>query len=263
MCRVLEPRTRRGIRNIASLFTRARGVRRGVALLAAAALLNLSGGAAAAAAATPSPPPSGQVVTAAGLTLDGSPAVQGQTLFPGSTLDTAERGRPSLAFSNLARLELSGGASLRLDFSASSLGCSLDAGGARVYAPPGVAAALTTADASVASDAEAGPALFTVHVSEDGTTLSVQTGRVEMRAGGQAVTASAGQSLRAAQGSAPAPPQGNNLSSRKKAGLFVGIAAALAAVILVIVGRGDNVEDDFGGPVCPLSISPDGSFPPC
>jgi putative exporter of polyketide antibiotics len=83
-----------------------------------------------------------------------------------------------------------------------------------------------------------------------------------MRAGGRASAAEAGQSLRAANGSAPAPPQAQNLSGKKKTGLFVGIAAALAAVILVITGRDDKEEENFGG--CPLIFSPtDGLPPPC
>ncbi|HKG12184.1 MAG TPA: hypothetical protein VKB12_02555, partial [Pyrinomonadaceae bacterium] len=169
------------------------------------------------------------------------------------------------ALGNLARLELAGGTSLRLDFSASSVGGSLDAGGTRVYAPRGVAASLTTADAVVVSDMEAGPALFSVRVNEEGTTLSVQTGLVEMRAGGRALTAAAGQMLRAAHGSAPepAPPQGHNLNGKKKTGLFVGIGAALAAIIFVVTGREDKEEElDFGG--CPITLSPtDGPRPPC
>lgn len=256
---IFEPRPRRGFLNTASLAARACGVRPGVALLTAAALLSLSIRAGAAAHAHA---PSGQVTAATGLTLDGSPAVSGQTFFPGSNASTAERSRPALALDNLARLELSGGTALTLDFSASSVGGLLEAGGVRVYAPQGVAALLKTADASVVSDKEAGAALFSVEVSEDGTTLSVQSGRVEMRAGGQALTAAAGQSLRAAHGSAPAPvpPQGQNLSGKKRTGLFVGIAAALAAVIIVIAGKDD--EDEFIIP-CPLIISPDGSTPPC
>jgi len=255
MRRVSEPRARRGFRHNASLFTR------GVALLAAAALLNLSAGAA---RASTSPAPSGQVTAAAGLTLDGSPVVQGQTVFPGSHVTTAEHTRPSLVLGNLARLELSGGTSLRLDFSASSVGGSLDEGGTRVYAPRGVAASLLTADAAVVSDPEAGPALFSLQVSGEGTTLSVQAGLVEMRAGGRALTAAAGQTLRAAHGSAPAPapPQGNSLSGRRKAGLFVGIAAAIAAVIIIIAAQDDDVELPPEIP-CPIpGISPTVPGPP-
>ncbi len=262
MLRVFEPRARRDVRDINSLLKHVGSVRRGLALLAAAALLNLAGGAAAATRAR-TPAPSGQVIMAAGLTVDGSPAVSGQTLFPGSSFGTAERSSAALALGNLARLELSGGTALRLDFSASGVGGTLDAGGARIYVPRGVAATLTTADASVVSDAEAGPALFSVRVSEEGTTLSVHVGRVEIRAGGRALMAAAGESLRAAHGSAPAPPQGQNLSDKKKTGIFIGIAAALAAVILVVTGREEEEEEDsFGG--CPITLSPtDGPRPPC
>lgn len=261
MSRVFGRCGRRGAGLPASLFAGA--ARRGVALLAAASLLAVSGRAAAAAPLTP-PAPTGEVVVAAGLTLDGSPAAPGQTVFSGSTARAAAPRRPALSFGNLARVELSGGGALRLDFSASSVGGALEAGGARVYAPRGVAAALQTADASVTSDAAAGPALFSVFVSGEGTTLSVQTGRVEMRAGGRVLAAAAGQTLRAAHGSAPEPatPQGNALSGKQKAGLFVGIAAALAAVILVVTGREEEEELDFGG--CVITLSPtDGPPPPC
>lgn len=265
MLRVSEPGARRCVRNVASLFTRGRAGRRAVALVAAAALLNLTGRAAAAAPAAPpsAPAPTGQVTVAAGLTLDGSPAASGQTFFPGSTASAAPRSRPALSLGNRARLELAGGATLKLDFTANALGGSLEAGAARVYAPQGVAATLATADATVASDPAAGAALFTVRVSEEGTTLSVQSGRVEMRAGGRTLAAGAGESLRAANGSAPAPPQNQNMSGRKKTGLFVGIAAALAAVILVVTGRKDEEEElDFGD--CPITLSPtDGPPLPC
>lgn len=259
MRRVFEPGAR--VRNVASLFTRRGAGRRVVALVAAAALLNLTGRAAT--ASTPTPPaPTGEVTVAAGLTLDGSPAASGQTFFSGSTASAAERSRPALSLGNLARLELSGGTTLKLDFSATTLGGSLEAGGARVYAPPGIAASLTTADATIASDPAAGAALFGVQVSKEGTTLSVRAGRVEMRAGGRTLAAGAGESLRAANGSAPAPPQGHKLSDKKKTGLFVGIAAALAAVILIVTGREDEEEFEFGG--CVITLSPiDGPRPPC
>lgn len=235
-----------------------RGARRAFALLAAAALVGATAPARAAETAR-RPAPTGQIALAGELKVDGLPAVAGQTVFPGSSFDTAERARAQLQLANRARLELSGGAALRLDFDDAGLGGALGAGGARVTVPRGVAASLTTADASVVSDA-GDPALFTLRVSAEGTTLTVQAGRVEMRAGGAARTAGAGESLRAARGSGPAPPQGNGLSGGKRVGLFAGIAAAVAAVILVIVGR-----DDDGMIVEPCNvifISPGGPIPP-
>ncbi|MET0646825.1 MAG: hypothetical protein ABW208_09410 [Pyrinomonadaceae bacterium] len=229
------------------------GARRAFALLAAAALLNLSAPARAA-----EPAPMGQVALAAGLTVDGLPAVVGQTVFTGSSFDTTEKSRGALELGNRARLELSGATALRLDFSDESVGGTLGSGGARVSVPRGVAASLATADASVVSETSE-PALFSLQVSAEGTTLTVQSGRVEMRAGGAARKASAGESLRAAGGSQPLPPQGNSLSSGKRAGIFVGIAAAVAAVIIVLAGRDD---DEFDEPCPVIVISPGGPIPP-
>ena len=236
----------------ASIF---HGARRACALLAAAALLNAAGPARAATESARRPAPSGQIALAAGLSVDGLPAVPGQTVFPGSSFDTAENSRSALELGNRARLELSGGTTLRLEFSDQGLGGALGAGATRVSVPRSVNASLTTADASVVSDAS-DPALFTLQVSAEGTTLSVQSGRVEMRAGGATRSAGAGESLHAARGSQPAPPQGNSLSGRQRAGLFIGIAAAVAAVLLVIAGRDD---DEFGEP-CPIIVS--GDVPP-
>jgi hypothetical protein len=83
-----------------------------------------------------------------------------------------------------------------------------------------------------------------------------------MRAGGRTLAAVAGQSLRAAHGSAPepAPPQGQNLSGKKKAGIFIGIAGALAAIIFVIAGQED--EEVIEEP-CPNIIVSGVVIPPC
>jgi ferric-dicitrate binding protein FerR (iron transport regulator) len=254
MLRVSKPWGVRRAGRPANIFRRAR---RAFALLAAAALLNAAGPARAAEPAR-RPTPSGQVALAAGLAVDGLPAVAGQTVFPGSSYDTAEESRGMVELANRTRLELSGGTALRLDFSDDSVGGTLGAGGARLSVPRSVAASFTTADASVVSD-NAAPALFSLRVSAEGTTLTVQSGRVEMRAGGAARSAGAGESLRAAHGAQPAPPQGNGLSSRKRAGIFIGIAAAVAVVVLILAGR-DN-DEEFGQP-CPLIVSPNGSNPP-
>src|SRR5829696_6279465 len=116
---------RRGGR-LADIFL---GARRAVALLAAA------GPARAAAESARRPAPSGQIALAAGLNVDGMPAVAGQTVFPGSSFDTAENSRSALELGNRARLELSGGTALRLEFSDESLGGALGAGATRVSVP--------------------------------------------------------------------------------------------------------------------------------
>ena len=252
---VSRPSARRGRCNDKRFAAFGRGFRRAGALLLVAALLNLAGPAAAA------PAPAGQVTAGEGLTLDGAPAVAGQTFFSGSVVAPPEGSRSALDLGNLARSELSGGAALKLDFSQTSVSGALVAGGARLSVPRGVASSVETADASVVSD-DGGPALFSVRVAPEGTTLAVQSGRVEMRAAGGSRTALAGQTLYSSRGSAPAPPQArHNLSGEQRAGLLVGIAAAIAVVVVILAGRGDDVEQPGDCPVIILSGTTD--IPPC
>lgn len=216
-----------------------RGARAGVVLLLACALLNLSAPASFAAPTRPALA-AGEVTVAGGMTVDGSPAVSGQTLFPGSTIRTADDSASALGLGNLACLELSGGTTLRLDFTDSAVGGSLDAGRARLFVPSGVEAHFKTADASITSARDAAAAAFTVAASPEGTRVSVQAGRVEVSAGGAARTVSAGEVFATAGGGAAPQSAGQNLSGGKRAGLFVGIAVALVAIILAVTRRDDE-----------------------
>lgn len=66
--------------------------------------------------------------------------------------------------------------------------------------------------------------------------------------------------MSAGRGSQSAPPQGNSLSGGKRVGLFVGIAAAVAAIILALTTRDD---DDVIEEPCPVNtLSPGGPIPP-
>jgi ferric-dicitrate binding protein FerR (iron transport regulator) len=253
--RVGESRTRGCVGDSAGPWTFRRSAVRGLALLAAAALLNLSAGAARANAGAPRP--AGAVISAGSLSLNGSPAVSGQTFFPGSTIVNAPGARSSLGLSNLSRMELSGGTTLRLDFTESDFGGAVEGGGARFFVPEGVRAFVTTADASLAPDAGEA-AVFCVDVTHEGTNVSVQSGRVEMSAGGVARTAAAGESLSALRGATPQPAPGQGLTGRQRAGIIVGITAAVLAVIFAVT-RNDDIEP----PLCePKPIISSGSGVP-
>jgi ferric-dicitrate binding protein FerR (iron transport regulator) len=215
--------------------------KRVAALLLTATLVNLSSPAILASPA----PAVGEVVMAGALTVGGSHAVSGRTFFSGETFATDSDSSSALSLGNKARLELSGATVLKIDFDHSGLAGSLDTGGARLFVPEGVASSVNTADASVSSD-ESGPAVFGVKVSTEGTTVSVQVGRVEMRAGGVARVVVAGEVFSATRDGTPRPGAANNLSQRQKVGIVLGIGAALAAIIIAIAGRGD----DLGEPPC-------------
>jgi ferric-dicitrate binding protein FerR (iron transport regulator) len=232
-----------------------RGRLRAGALLVAAAVLNLSAASAGASSRT------GELTVVGSATVDGTPAVNGQTVFPGSAYTTDADSRSTVNLGNFGRVALAPDTSLRLDFYGARVATSLDAGSVRVAVPTGLSAAVVTRDAEVTSDA-ARPAVFGVGVADGGTNVSVQAGRVEVRAGEALHTLTAGQTF----SSAPTPqtPQGSgqNLSGGKRKGLFVAIASAVAVVIVVLAGRDKMTPADtgcdtcFGGPIAPSAAMP-------
>lgn len=232
--------------------------RRAAALLLTATLLNLS-----TPALLASPAPAvGEVVIAGDLTVGGSRAVSGQTFFSGETFATGPDSPSAIGLGNKARLELSGATVLRIDFTDSALKGTLDAGGARFSIPEGVNSSVDTPEASVQT-VESEPAVFGVEASPEGTTVSVQAGRVEMRAGGAARTVNAGEVFSAVQGAEPRSGTANNLSERQKVGVVVGIGAALAAIIVAIVGRGGDEVDEPPCEAVPIILSGQSDPFPC
>ena len=229
---------------------------RALALLLASALLNLS--AQPARASTAPPPRAGEITVAGGAAVDGSPAASGQTVFSGSAVSTAADSRSTVNLGALGRLELAPRTSLRLDFGgAAGTACALEAGRVRLFAPGGARSAVRTADAAVASVGEE-TAVFSVEYARGATSVSVQSGRVEVRAGEAVRRLSAGETY----SGAPAP-QGpsQNLSGGQRKGLIVAIAAAVAIVAIVLAATGGGDQIIRGD--CPVVISPTGNIPPC
>jgi hypothetical protein len=218
-------------------------VMRAAVLLLAAALLNLSSMAPRAAGARHA----GEVTDANGVAVDGAPAVRGQTFFSGSCLAAPDKSISLLSLDNFGRVELTDGAALRLDFDDATLGGALEAGRLRVYAPRGVAAAFSTADARVSADAREA-ASFTLRAAAEGfTEVSVQSGSLEVRAGGAARTLMAGESF----ATAPEPRPRRDSSDRKRAGIIIAVSAAVALVAIVLSSRGDGVPETIceSGPI--------------
>ncbi len=180
------------------------------------------------------------------VTINGSRAMSGQTVFSGSRITTETRSESLLDLDNQARLKLGGETTLTLEFSDARLSGSLDDGGINGFVPTGIRAQIKTADAMVATN-PAQPAAFTIQVGSCSTTLSVQTGRVEIRAWNSVRSVGAGESFSTAESIPPAPQQ--NLSHRKRVGLFIGIGAAVGVLLIVLTGRYQQPQppDDFGG----------------
>jgi hypothetical protein len=217
-----------------------RCARKVIALSIAMALLNLSVIVAYGAAAMNSRTASGLIVVDGVVTINGARATSGQTIFAASSITTEKQSETVLNLDNRARLRLDEETAFALESSRSGIFGSLDSGGVRGFVPAGIRAEIKTADASLTPDPTQ-PAAFTIKVEPCSTTLSVQTGRVEIRAWNSVRYIAAGESFSTAE-SAPMPPPQQNFSHRKRLGLWLGIGAAIGVLIVVLSGRHHEVQ---------------------
>lgn len=167
--------------------------------------------------------------------VNNSRAVSGQTLFSGSTITTEGDSTSVISFHNSGRVRLDANTRLTLGFSDTSLSGSLSEGKMDCIAPAGIRTEITTGDGAIVTD-PGQAAQFRAEVSECNTNLSVQTGRVGIRRGGNVRWLAAGESL---SSSTPAGPQQQNWSG-KKTGLVIAFGAAAAIIIWIIIHNHNN-----------------------
>lgn len=234
-------------RTVADLITLRRAARRAVAIWIATAILNLCTTVAFASPKLDSQVPTGMTTIGGVVTIDGSLAISGQTLFSDSSIVTAERSESTLYLGNLTRLKLYAESTLTLEFSRSTLSGSLEKGSLRGFVPIGVRAEIVTADASIATDPDQ-PTAYSIQVEPGSTTISVETGRVEVRAGNSLRSITAGESFSTGYSTPPSPGPPQNTNNRKWVWVFLGIGAAVAVLVVAIAGR-DNEPPCEGGVV--------------
>jgi hypothetical protein len=200
----------------------------------------------------------GMITIGGVVTIDGLPARSGQTLFSGSSIAAAARSESTVYLANLTRFKLYSESNLTLEFNGSSLSASLENGGLQGFVPIGIRADILTADASIASHPDQ-PAAFSIQVEAGNTTISVETGRVEVRAGNRLKSVSAGERFSTTNDGQPLPEPQQNVNKRKLVWLFLGIGAAVAVLVVAITGRDNQptcdtvviVSPSTGGPgVC-------------
>lgn len=176
--------------------------------------------------------------------VDGSPVVSGQTLFFGCRVRTSPATECILELSNLARLKLEAETSVTLEASELNLSASLNNGGVRVAVPEGIAAIITTADTSITTDASQF-VVFRVIADSCSTTVSVQSGRVEVHSLHNLRSVSSGESF--STGAAPLPTGPQDFNRRKRVALVLAVGGAVAILIMAL--QGEEPEEDFGGTV--------------
>lgn len=224
---------------------------RAIALFLAAAAWHLSPLAAAAAPEAKRLRPAGDLYASGRVLIDGTDAVSGTSFFSGSEVSTDEGSRAVLGLGPSGRAELLPRSSLVLDFGGDGVSGSLGAGVVRISKPEGIAATVATGDGSVVAE-PGGLAVFTVRYDEGRTSVETQAGEVRLRLKGGEIKVAAGE--RYAEGQ-DAPSASNNLSGKKKAGIFLAIGGAVALIAAIIAGNNDE-EDVILKPSDPFAPSP-------
>ena len=186
------------------------------------------------------------------VTVDGTPAVSGQTLFTGSRIAIAEKSQSIVDLGSGTRFVLASETDLTLDFSKTNIASFLGKGKLRGFVPAGLPLTLRTADAELTTDASQ-PAAFTVQFLGHTTMVNVQKGRVEVRVGERLQSVGAGRVFSSAPGFSGQTESPDDDDDKKKIGIFVAIGAAAAILAVALIGRDKDPEDEFGDCVIILS----------
>ena len=116
----------------------------------------------------------GELVSANQVTINGSSAISGMTVFNDNRIKVAERGAAIVNLGKLGRLELGARTDLALRFSAGNLGGALHTGRVVVSAPAGVMVSVSTAKGLVTADGQQATVLA---IEVDGAQARVITHR--------------------------------------------------------------------------------------
>jgi len=182
------------------------------------------------------------------VTVNGQAAISNSTIVSGSTIVTSANSSAVISLGKTGRVEVLEDSNLVLNFSASGIVGILSSGKARVSNAPGVAATITTKDATVIADAGQADT-FLVEVECSHSHVDTATGIVTMREGASDRQVAAGTSATAGNlsqtgckpclrpNSAPPVPIG---------GWWVWLAAGGAAAVVVFLGL-KNPDVHIGG----------------
>jgi ferric-dicitrate binding protein FerR (iron transport regulator) len=127
-------------------------------------------------------PAAGAIAAVPAVTVNGTNAISGATVFSDSTVTTAKGSSAVVSLGKLGRVEVFPDTTVKLTFTNSTITATLEAGRVRVSSSSGVTTTVTTSDGQVVTT---GSRIneFTVDVSCGNTFVSVKKGSVELRAG--------------------------------------------------------------------------------
>lgn len=190
------------------------------------------------------------------VTVNGTNAISGATVFSDSSVVTGQNSSAVVSLGKLGRVELLPNSSLRLSFTESSVAGTLESGRVRLSTSSGVNAIVTTKDGQTVADSNQ-PNVFTVDVECGNTVVNTASGRVELRAGDTVKQIAAGsqdmvgQTTPGTRCARFTQPEMRGLGGGALAALLLAVGGAVAAAILA---ARDSDDFSFGG--TPIVISP-------
>jgi len=186
------------------------------------------------------------------VTVNGQPAVSNSTIMSGAVIAAAAGSNAVVSLGKLGRVEVLADSSATLVFSSGSIVVTLSAGQARVSNSSGVAATVTTKDATVIADSSQADN-FLVQVECSHTHVDTTSGLVTMRTGTNDKQVAAGTTAVAGnltqKGCAPCL-RPNSVAGPAVAGLpWLLLLAAAGAGIAIFLATQSNDDTTFGGVV--------------
>lgn len=176
-------------------------------------------------------PLAGELASFGTVTVNGQKATSGTTIFSDSMIVTSDDSNATISLGKLGRVEVSAGSTFALNFTETGLNGTLQAGQVRVSTPEGVASSVSTKDGVITG--KSGSAnVFTVDLTAGELNVTTQAGAVATTGGAR--LASARQTS-----------DEGGLSSGALAALV--LVAGAAAVAIILAGRSDNNDLNFGG----------------
>ncbi|MEP7341434.1 MAG: hypothetical protein ABI977_27130 [Acidobacteriota bacterium] len=137
---------------------------------------------------------SGQISLARQVSINGSNAIAGQTIFSGSRVKVANQGNAVLNLGRLGRIELGANSDFALRVAGNVIGGELTAGCVTISAPASVNIELNTAKGAITSDGKS-PSSFLVGVQGIAANILPTLGTVKITTGGKTEKAAAGEFL--------------------------------------------------------------------
>lgn len=135
----------------------------------------------------------GEITVSGQVTVNGQPAVSNSTILSGAVIVAGANSSATVSLGKLGRVEVLADSNVTLIFSANSIAATLTEGQTRVSNPAGVAATVTTRDATVIADTSQADN-FLVHVECSHTHVDTTSGLVTMRTGSTDKQVAAGTS---------------------------------------------------------------------